>query len=304
MTRRKQRLAFTITEVLVSVAIAGFLFALILPGVQSARQSAQRVSCANNLRQLGVALHSHEMQTGVLIRTTRYGEALIPFIDPTLVLSEAEAQQGSLNKRVPFWQCPADGRTISINGKTFTGRTNYHINRGTGYQRFDLNGLIDIAGGTRSSDISDGLSNTAAFAEALWHYPILSSVELSQTKRVMWDTLNARHDSAELDSFVRLCEEVPHTAMHGRAGLLGFDPRTLDLNQYDHLMRPNSWSCWNDQSVGANVLYSALTPTSNHPGGVNVVFCDGHLQFIGDSIDLKTWRALGSRNGMDIPGPF
>ena len=298
------RPAFTIIEILVSLAIAGLLLALILPAVQRSRGSADRATCANRLRQLEVAVQNHETQTGLLVWNSQYGEALIPYMDSTLVLTETQAQQGTFS-RVHFWQCPADRDTIMIDGQPWSGWTNYHINRGSGYQQFDFNGLVYIAQGTRSSDITDGLSQTAAFAESLWQYRSSTPMDLSQSKRVMWDTLNARHRPGELDSFVRLCEEVPHTASHRGSGLLGSqDPRTSYLNQYDHLMRPNSWSCWNDASVGANVLYSALTPTSNHPGGVNVVFCDGHLQFIGDSIDFKTWRALGSRNGMDIPGPF
>ena len=43
-----------------------------------------------------------------------------------------------------------------------------------------------------------------------------------------------------------------------------------------------------------------VTSRSNHPGGVNSLFCDGHVQFVKDTINVSTWQALGSRNGGEV----
>lgn len=138
MSRRPRRLGFTLVELLVVIAIIGILIALLLPAVQAARQAAWRVSCSNNLKQIGIALQTYHSSLGSFPPGFSYGQydqppsfgqadlgavgfynnvfmSLLPFMEQQsiseLIKKGRSWQDQSLimDKVIPSLICPANG---------------------------------------------------------------------------------------------------------------------------------------------------------------------------------------------------
>ena len=101
-------------------------------------------------------------------------------------------------------------------------------------------------------------------------------------------------------SFVQGCKSITTASIAGdQVGEFAFPgyPLHLAYSSYNHNAPPNSYPCLDPSEQSWLVLgpLSAAPPTSNHPGGVNVGFCDGSVHFIKDTVALQAWWALGSR---------
>jgi prepilin-type N-terminal cleavage/methylation domain-containing protein/prepilin-type processing-associated H-X9-DG protein len=174
--------------------------------------------------------------------------------------------------------------------------------------------------------VLDGLSNTAAISEKLIGtsgfgnnsgQSTITASNRNMALRGMFVTNVAiangnvgldKGGSALAQQFYNACNAIPgNTTLSTYSGYWcgatwnGSHAGTLNFNAYDHWNTPNKWSCLSSDSPGSiqnspGSYSDAITATSNHPGGVNVAFCDGSVRFVKDTIAPQIWWAVGTRN--------
>jgi prepilin-type N-terminal cleavage/methylation domain-containing protein len=132
-TRRLRRTAFTLIELLVVIAIIAILIGLLVPAVQKVRESANRIQCANNLKQLALAVHNYHSDRGTFPVNSFYGwkptvpswswlAHLLPYVEQDNLYRQANiggSPPNNINQslpqiatRVKVFLCPSDPKAL------------------------------------------------------------------------------------------------------------------------------------------------------------------------------------------------
>ena len=332
-----KRPGFTLIELLVVIAIIGVLVALLLPAVQAAREAARRIGCRNNLKQIGLALANYHDTIGVLPfgssgRTypPKGPKPLLWVCDtiPTLAMILPYVEQGpvfnainfqvdnclngypssyagtypavnatAFDTRIETFLCPSDPNS---SGAVSARRTNYGANFGTTWENFDAtDGVFYMTSRLRLGDVTDGTSGTAAFSEQTIPG---SSATGDRRLEAYARPQNSSANQADLE---RWCDTPkPPGGVGGQFSLSW----SGGAGNYRHVLTPNHRVCsemvdpvrW-IYGVSSGAYERILNPArSFHPGGVQVLYCDGSVRFVKETIDPATWRALGTRSGGEV----
>jgi prepilin-type processing-associated H-X9-DG protein/prepilin-type N-terminal cleavage/methylation domain-containing protein len=291
MRRPITRPGLTAIELLVVVAIIGVLVALLLPAVQMAREAARRAQCAANLHQIGVAFSHRVSRSG---GTPRGLAGLLNQLEQTalaeLPRDTTDTGQTARATTLSVFLCPSDPGPP---GPGAGGGANYAGNGGVG---FTPTGRVrNGAFGASINDFADGLSNTAAVSEWLRGS---GDPQVRDPKRSVFATPDRLIGPADLDRFGSECHGLePQLAQVAPLGKgMDWTRDGFGYTLYNHVLGINDHACTN----GGLVEQGAWTVGSAHPSGANVLFADGHVSFVKDSIVLNAWRALGTRNGGEV----
>ena len=333
-TRTRPR-GFTLIELLVVVAIIGVLVGLLLPAVQSAREAARRLQCANNLKQVGIALHAYHaaagsFPVGFLYPSTpappwtsplQYRWSALAQMLPHLEQAQLAhalnfdlplasrpatasplwpaypANTTAMATKVALFLCPSDGAAPPMPD---SGPTNYAFCTGDGLpggDATDANGPFILGPSISIAAITDGTASTVFAAEQL----LGVAGPYSQTTL---SPIPSRPDRA----FARVSTGPltdPGCAAAGAGWLFNKGAGWWDGNYlntlYNHHAPPNSaiHDCITYHNPGWK------SARSLHPGGVNALFGDGHVGFVKNGVASGVWRGVSTRGGGElIPGDW
>lgn len=315
MSKRRHH-GFTLIELLVVIAIIGVLIALLLPAVQSAREAARRSQCVNNFKQIGLALHNYH-GTNNAFPIGRMGSGYsYASGEPnrrTWVMSILpDLEQGPLYNAINFhwsfyvlqnttiirttinaYQCPSDTPSQASLGNAYL-RTKGNVAANWGNSHFWQNesgrdgtdpysgpyGVVKYLGApfqpnksTNLRDMTDGTANTMLIGE------VIAGKETSSSADHRGDIWNDDYNCAMFMAYTTPNSPIPDQ-MGTNAIYCGYG--TL-----------NNPVC----KTGTPAFNTAR---SRHSGGVNILFGDGSVRFVKNSIAPEIWRALSSPQGGEV----
>jgi prepilin-type N-terminal cleavage/methylation domain-containing protein/prepilin-type processing-associated H-X9-DG protein len=296
------RRGLTLVEMLVVVAIVGMLVGILMPALQAARESARQSSCRNNLRQLGIAINHYASSNSFYPYSVPYAGPtdapapadcngtgwilrLLPFLDQASLYDRFNAGDcfsGSYNSgglwksgcrevmqvQTAILHCPSDSEARELS-TTQPWMENIPVSR-TSYK--GVIGDTRIGGGwTGSADCRTTVKCPGIF----WMHTFHGRISPAHVRDGLSNTFFVGED---------VVGQNAHSAAYFSNG--DYASCAAPPNFFNRPPRPRDW-------------WMVMSFRSLHPGGVNFCLADGSVQFIDETIDLRTYQALATKAGRD-----
>ncbi|MBN2296668.1 MAG: DUF1559 domain-containing protein [Pirellulales bacterium] len=334
-----RRRGFTLVELLVVIAIIGILIALLLPAVQSAREAARRIDCANRLKQLGLAAQNYELsQRGLppLALVARLSDGsgwtsylgpharILPFLEHNTIYdaldtdtSYADPNNMWVSGRViDGFLCPSEMNDKPVDHNEFglIGGVNYGFCCGDWYVWSGLDQAVvqprsafGVNLSRKWADFRDGLSHTLLFSE-------VKNYQIAIRDCGAFSIINNPNNvpGPEADP-LSVCPEYRgsgckiFTKAHTQ-----WAEMSVHHNGFTTAWPPNRVTPGGPNLEYADVdvlsvrerkggpTFAAITSRSYHPGGVQSTLADGSVRFFSEDIEGAVWRALGTVAGGEV----
>jgi prepilin-type N-terminal cleavage/methylation domain-containing protein/prepilin-type processing-associated H-X9-DG protein len=341
--RRRPRRGFTLIELMVVIAIIATLIGLLLPAVQKVREAAARMSCTNNLKQLGLAAHSYHYAYNCFPPNELYsfdaGGAnwgWLPFILPYI-------EQGNLYKQanIPVNTIAQSAAAIATPVKTFLCPSDPNAGNGTDF--IDWKALYPTHHAPTSWDPGSNTSLPFGITcyKGCWGQNYGGTADDAWGVDVWW--VEPGH-GGPWDGFYDGCncgDGIHFAINHMKAPPPPSPPGMpigINIGRYlkitditdgtsstffagEARVKDNVQHSWfHTDDVGASCAFDLAcvrhdgTPCTNvgldayhygswHAGGLNFVFADGSVRFVSNAIARTTWRALATYAGGEVLGP-
>jgi prepilin-type processing-associated H-X9-DG protein len=315
-------------ELLVVIAIIAVLIALLLPAVQAAREASRRMACANNLKQLGIAMHNYHDAIGTfpigrmginrppgdpgyvttgdltgLANRRTWAYSILPYLEQNAVFQSMNfslpfndvRQQTVLYTTIPGFSCPSDGNAGHIDQYNTDGSVASDARH---YASYMVNFGNSHYRQAQYDPFSGPLPPQVSFLGA--PFALDSSFGVQSITDGTTNTL--------LMSEV-ICPQGRGINYDHRGDVFNDDGCCAQFETYTPPNSPipdqetsTSYCIYpylnNPPCIANNRQFNAAR--SYHPGGVNAIMVDGSVRFAKNSVKYITWRALGSSRGGEV----
>jgi prepilin-type N-terminal cleavage/methylation domain-containing protein/prepilin-type processing-associated H-X9-DG protein len=322
----RRKVGFTLVELLVVIAIIGVLVSLLLPAVQTARESARRAQCSNNLKQIGLAMTQYADTYKGAFPVGEYSccwgtwlVGLLPYIEQKALydqykffgavqnqagnaISQTDATTrygGSMNLpvtrlRIQAYICPSDAAIDAPNLRSGITWHNYVANHGsTTLQRQAtfgtlLNGQPNKYKGAPFIFVGSWNSNPQVVRYADVFDGLSNTLAFSET---------VQGHANDLRGFAWW-----NGGAHFEANLAPNSSQPDILEDASYCVNTDSY---NPPCAGPTTANPTnIAARSRHPSGVMATMCDGSVRFIPNTINLDIWRAISTAAGREPASDF